>query len=145
MFALASRAPKKDLVRAALSVDGQGHPASFSLVARTSRGVQLLQDGTQQVETLQPAERVFYKIIVPASAAQPVLLVSPYQGSVSVELSSQLVRIDEWPIPPPNPDNPDGPGVQRTSATADAPGGVRVAVVGSAGSFWRKTWENENG
>ena len=102
-----------------LAVDGRGHPANFSLVARTSRGVQLLQDGTPQVETLQPSEKAFYKVIVPASAAQPFLLINPYQGSVLVELSPQLARIDDWPTS--FRPNPDVPIAQRHSATADAP------------------------
>ena len=109
-----------------LAVDGQGHPANFSLVARTSHGVQLLQDGTQQTETLQPSERAFYKVIVPAGAEQPFLLVSPYQGSVTLELSPQLARIDEWPTR--SRPNPDVPIAHRHSATADAPAALPLTA-----------------
>ena len=108
-----------------LAVDGQGHPANFSLVARTSHGVQLLQDGTQQTETLQPSERAFYKVIVPAGAEQPFLLVSPYQGSVTLELSPQLARIDEWDASRPNPDVPIA---RRHGATADAPAALPLTA-----------------
>lgn len=82
-----------------LGVDGQGHPANFSLVARSGRSIEALRDHVQTLSTIAPGETYFYSVDVPAGAARPTLNVAPLQASARVALLDHVVRVDEWSTP----------------------------------------------
>ena len=82
-----------------LGIDGQGHPANFSLVARSGRSIETLRDHVQTSSTIAPGDTYFYSVDVPAGAARPTLYVAPLQASVSVALLPRVVRVDEWSTP----------------------------------------------
>lgn len=82
-------------------VDGQGHPANYSLVARSGRGVQLLQDGREVVPTLSPGEQLFCKIIVPEGAEAPLVLVSPCAAVAFTHLGPPPPATISRHLPPP--------------------------------------------
>ena len=71
-----------------IGVMGHGHPASYSLVARSGATAQLLQDGVAFVAELQPTDESWFKVQASAgSAGAPVLLVTPLQGTVISRLN----------------------------------------------------------
>jgi len=68
-----------------LGVTGQdGHATNFSVVAKTGRAVQLLQDRTPLQAELKPGEVSGFKVFVPANAISPVLSVAVVSGRISL-------------------------------------------------------------
>ena len=129
-----------------LGVDGQGHAANFSLVARSGRSIEALRDHVQTLSTITPGETYFYSVDVPAGAPRPTLYVAPLQASARVALLDHVVRVDEWStravqaalthevtvtpaLPLALPLTPGGRNMVAVSNGAAGGGGVAVEVL----------------
>ena len=81
-------APRSGKGAFVFAVSGQGHPANFSLLAHTGRGMVLMQPSTPTEAKLLRDEEGYYAIHVAADAEQPVLAVTAYQGAVRLLLKT---------------------------------------------------------